>query len=368
MRTTETISTSTLQQRMNRGESFAVFDIRSKNAFQNWLIQGNSLQGVNVPYYDFKENEVNDTLLRNDTTVIFLPFADDTQDKMMERLSQKGYRIMELLGGWQEWSNFYMTSTVIKSPEMKLIQVHRLATGCLSYILITGQQCAVIDPSIHVDQYLSMADREHAKVTHILETHVHADHLSGAPELLRRTSARYMISHADIHRHALDIERLKRGTIHIGSTDIHVMILDTEGETRGNSLFVIDQAILSGDTISVGEVGIPDMPGVAKEWAEKLFNTVFRDVSGLSDDLLILPAHFADIQAVNRSGYVGAVLADLRLGSEAMTRVSLTHFSQRPKDFVAALHPISDDIKEMNLGLKNFDLVQGLAAEREVRA
>ncbi len=365
----EPISVQNMWERMSQGQSYVLLDIRGKSAFQNWQIKGMSLQGVNVPYFDFKELEVNDQMIPQHSHVVLVSQYDDAATKIAKRLLDKGYRVSYLEGGPFAWDDFYLQCTILTNSKMKLIQINRLATGCLSHCIITANQVIVVDPSRHIEQYLAIADRENAKITHVIDTHVHTDHVSGAPDLLRRTGAEYYMAYSEIHRHDVPIHWLRRGTMHVGSIDIRAIILDTEGETRGNTLLVAgSDCLLSGDAITVGEVGIADLPGSAQEWADKLFNTVLREIKSMSDDMIVLPAHYSDIQAVNAGGYIGAVLGDLRLGAEAMARVKILTFANRPKDFVAAMHPISEDIKEVNVGLQTADAARAESLEQSVRA
>ncbi len=364
----EAITVQSMLQRMSRGEAFTILDIRSKSEFQNWQLKGMSLQGVNIPYFDFKENEVNDRLLPETSHVVLISVYDRAVERVASVLQRKGYRVSHLQGGPFEWDDFYIETTIFVNPRMKLMQIHRLASGCLSYVLITANQAIIVDPSRHIEQYLTIAEREHAKITYIIDTHVHTDHISGALALLSRTNARYLIAHGEVRQSELPVHFLKQGTMHIGSIDLHVMILDTEGETGGSTLFVVENLVmLSGDVLTVGEVGIADLQGSAQEWADKLFNVVLRELKNLSDDVVVLPAHFADIQAVNAGGYVGAVLGDLRLGAEAMARSKVLTFFDRPKGFVAALHPVSEEIRDVNLGVQSADRTQAEYLERDIR-
>ncbi|PWI58299.1 MBL fold metallo-hydrolase [Sulfoacidibacillus thermotolerans] len=364
----EAVTVQSMLQRMARGESFTVLDIRSKTDFQNWQLKGMSLQAVNVPYFDFKENEVNDRLLPEWSHIVLVSMYDPAAERVAAVLQDKGYKVSYLEGGPFEWDDFYVESVILVHPKMKLIQVHRLATGCLSYVLITAKQAIVVDPSRHIEQYLAIAEREHSQITHVIDTHVHTDHVSGALSLLSRTHAKYLVAHGEVRQSDLPVELLKRGTMHVGSLDIHVMILDTEGEVGGSTLLVVENTfMLSGDTVIVGEVGIADLQGSAQEWAEKIFNVVLREVKYLSDDVLVLPAHFADVQAVNAGGYIGAVLGDVRLGAEAMGHSRVLNFTHRPKGFVAALHPFSQEIRDLNLGVIAADVTRQEYLERDLR-
>ncbi|MCY0875769.1 MAG: MBL fold metallo-hydrolase [Firmicutes bacterium] len=358
-----------VKERMARGETFGFIDVQDKGSFQNWQVKGMTLQAVNVPYFDFKENEVNDELLPENCCIVMISPQSATAKRVRSRFEDKGYDVVNLSGGRTVWHDFYLESVILTSSEVKLTQFHRLGTGCLSYFLVSGHEAIVVDPSRHIEQYLEAAARENVKITHVIDTHIHADHISGAQALLRETSADYLVAHSELHAHHLPVVRMHQGTtLHLSGMDMRVTILDTEGETQGNSLLEFDkQFVLSGDAIALGEVGIPDLTGNAQEWAEKLFNTVLRDVKHLPDDTLILPAHFGDIQAVNAGGYVGALLGDVRLGAQANATKNVLTFSSRPLGFVASLPKASDDIRQINAGLATLDGVIAADLELDLR-
>jgi len=175
------------------------------------------------------------------------------------------------------------------------------ATGCAAYLLGCGTlgQCAVVDAHIEdVDEYITFAHSKGMKITHVIDTHIHADHYSGGPKLARRTGARYCLHEsADVD---LPFEALRDGgEIELGNTRIKV--LHTPGHTPESiSLTVTDLRrgpepwfVLTGDTLFVGAVGRPDLPGQAKMNAEELYNSIHTKLLTLSDQLEIYPAHFA---------------------------------------------------------------------------
>jgi glyoxylase-like metal-dependent hydrolase (beta-lactamase superfamily II)/rhodanese-related sulfurtransferase len=354
-----------MYDRMRKGESFFIVDVRSHAEFQDWRIQGQTLQAINIPYFEFREDEINDELIPEGTHVVIVSSEEKASENVAQHMLAKGYEVSFLKGGIQSLLNFYVQSNVVEEPRMKLIQVNRVAKGCLSYVIVSGKQVCIVDPAMHIEQYLEIADREHAKITHIIDTHIHSDHISGAKELKNRTQAEYFVPNSAVEDIKIPCTRLKEGTLHVGAIDIRTMYFPIEGRTMGASaaLVVNNRFLLSGDSIVVGEVGIPDLPGKAQEWAEKLFNTFLRRVKNLDDDVLVLPAHYADIQAINAGGYVGAWLGDLRLGAEAMAKNTKLTFRKRVDGAVAGLHPNFQEISDINRGY--LEVTEGKANELE---
>jgi len=354
---------------MSCGETFVLLDIRTMAEYQSWLIKGQTLSAINVPFYDPREREVNDSLMPQRSCVVLVQTDSPSALKMADILVDKGYEVVSFAAR-DVWTDLYTQATMVEDATFKLTQFHRLSTGCLSYVLVTGKQAIVVDPTRHVNLYLDCVEREHARITHIIDTHVHGDHISGARALLGETAATYHLAHSELKRHELEVTSLSKGTLRIGAVELRTIILDTEGETQGNSLLEVDgRVVLSGNAIMVGEVGIPDLPGNAREWAEKLFNTVLREIKHLADETLILPAHFAAIQAVNSGGYVGALLGDLRLGAQAMAmnKTTTMSFTRHPGHFVSTLPRVSDQIRRINAGLGSLDGFSAAVLEDEAR-
>lgn len=171
--------------------------------------------------------------------------------------------------------------------------------GCASYIVGGAGVCAVIDPRWDaVPQYMGLAGRQELKITHIIETHTHADHVSGASRLAERTGALVYI-HREAqtsypHQDVDDGDELAVGPARI-------MVMHTPGHSLDSiSLLVRDAEgsdlprLLSGDTIFVGEVGRPDLHGVeAAGLAEMLYASLHERVLQLEDHVEVFPGHLA---------------------------------------------------------------------------
>ena len=178
---------------------------------------------------------------------------------------------------------------------------YRYETGCASYLFgcATLGKCAVVDPREgEIDEYVAFADAKGMRITHVLETHVHADHRSGGRALAQRINAAYCL-----HRLAevdFPFEPLDDGQeIELGNT--RVRVLHTPGHTPESVCYVVTDGrrgpdpwfVLTGDTLFVGAVGRPDLPGRARENAAQLFDSVHGKLLELPDALEVYPGHFS---------------------------------------------------------------------------
>ena len=178
-------------------------------------------------------------------------------------------------------------------------------TACASYLLgcKTHSQFAVVDPHVDlVDEYVALADAQGIPIVAVLETHVQADHVSGLPELVRRTGATaYLPAGAGVefeHRPLADGESLT-----LGNTEIRA--LATPGHAVAHHAYVVtdhtrgDEAwfVLSGDALLVGDAGRPDLHAGGEHSVEEMARTLYRSLTerllALPDHLLLYPAHYS---------------------------------------------------------------------------
>ena len=169
--------------------------------------------------------------------------------------------------------------------------------GCLSYLIGCGQAGAaiVVDPARdRIDEYLRLARRKGVKITHILETHTHADHISGNRELAELTQAPILL-----HRESRAV--FEHGTVEDGDAirigSVGLKVLHTPGHTPDSiCVLVTDHGrgeepwfVLTGDTIFIGDVGRPDLGGA--QAAGALFDSLQRTILTLDDSVEVYPAH-----------------------------------------------------------------------------
>lgn len=352
-----TITASEVLDKMNQGEDLLILDVRNEDDYNDWKIEGQKITSINVPYFDFLDDEnVADDRLSKDTQIITVCAKGGSSEYVAELLEGKGYKVASLEGGMKAWSQVYNDVLVYQDDQMKLYQIIRPAKGCLSYMVISEGEAAIVDPNRHLEVYLELAEREGATVKHILDSHLHADHISGGPALAEKTGAEYYITRSDLQGTPpypyKPLEEHKH--IQFGNVEVEVLAIQTPGHTPGSVSFLVNNRfMLSGDTIFVGGLGRPDLGGKAQEWAEMLYDTVFEKLSSLADDILVLPAHYADIQEMNENGIVGALLGDIRKSNRAMQEIPKEKFTEIVAGSAQMQTPPNfDTIIEVNKGLK----------------
>ena len=284
-----------LHSKINRGDDVFILDVRNTDDYSDWRIEGKTVESINIPYFDFLEDDVaakHAESLPKDKEIVVVCAKGGSSEFIVEMLVAKGLQVFSLEGGMLAWSQFYHPTTVYFDDNMKLIQVNRLSKGCLAYMVISEGMAMVVDPNRNVDEYTRIAEKNNAQIVHVMDTHLHADHISGGPDLAKQTGATYYISSGEAKGSQLTFEPLEsHKTIKFGEVEVEVLTVPTPGHTPGSTSFFINKKFLiSGDTVFVGGLGRPDLGGKAKEWANDLFDTVFVKLAEMSDDVMVLPA------------------------------------------------------------------------------
>jgi hydroxyacylglutathione hydrolase len=174
-------------------------------------------------------------------------------------------------------------------------------TGCAAYLFGCGSlgKCALVDAHEEdIDTYLGFAASKGMRITHVLDTHVHADHRSGGAALAQKAGAAYYLhGSADV---SVSFEPMRDGQeLELGNTRIRV--LHTPGHTPESVCLVVTDLrrgndpwfVLTGDTLFVGAVGRPDLPGRARENAAELYDSIHQKLLTLPNELEVFPGHFA---------------------------------------------------------------------------
>ena len=183
------------------------------------------------------------------------------------------------------------------------MKIEQLYTGCLAqgaYYIESEGEVAIIDPLRETQQYIDKAKSNNSKIKYILETHFHADFVSGHVDLAKKTGATIVFgpnatTDYDIHS-AKDGEELKLGKLTI-------KVLHTPGHTLESTTYLLkdenrkDHAIFSGDTLFLGDVGRPDLAIKSdltkNDLAEMLYKSLREKIMPLADNVIVYPAHGA---------------------------------------------------------------------------
>lgn len=213
-------------------------------------------------------------------------------------LIDSGFDALSLAGGIMAWTHVLIAREIAPPAEFdRLVQFDRIAKGSLSYLLIAGGEAIVIDPPRHFADIEHAAQASGARIVAILDTHVHADYISGGPAMADKNAAPYYLHPADNFYPydgtpgKLNIEPISDGfLIKVGGQTVKAV--HTPGHTEGSACFIAGDAAFTGDFLFIASIGRPDLAGKTEEWSVELLKSIERAIQEWPDTLRILPAHY----------------------------------------------------------------------------
>lgn len=321
-----------------------VLDIRSEQDYVSWSIPGSVHVDAGDRLWAGDADVVDQLGLPAGVPVVAVCNAGNTSAIATEQLRKRGIEAYSLTGGMTAWSLAWDAVEIpLPESDTTLLQVRRLGKGCLSYVAASAGEAAVIDPSLAAETYLQIAEQHGWTITWVLETHVHADHLSRARELARQAGAILGLPPQQrVHFPFHPIDPGKR--IRIGHGDLEA--IPTPGHTLESTTYRLGgQALFTGDTLLLNSVGRPDLEADAKEArtrAALLYRSLKR-LSALPGSLLVLPGH-ADTISLDRQP-LGRPLVEvipslelLKLSETAFVDEVLTRIPPAPPNHHEIVH------------------------------
>lgn len=272
-----------------------VLDVRKVEDRAEWAIPGS----IHIDAYEALKAGDPDALaganIARDTPVVTVCGAGKVSLVAMELLKERGYDARSLTGGMKAWSLAWNSAEVpVPGSAAIVIQVRRTGKGCLSYLIGNSDEAVVIDAALPPAVYQELAAEQGWTITRVLDTHVHADHLSRSRLLAEQTGATLHLPEQD--RVSYPFMPIRDGeTLPIGSSRLTPM--RTVGHTLESTSYLLDdRAIFTGDTLFLAGVGRPDLeasPEQARERARLLYASLAR-LMALPPETIILPGHTSE--------------------------------------------------------------------------
>ena len=343
------ITSDELKTKVEAGDRLVVVDIREAEAFANWHIPGaRNLPVIRAIWANDPEPlRSRASELPADQPIVLVCNEGVSSRKAAAVLEPLGFDVASLAGGMRGWSHVHSEARVVLTahPDACFIQIRRNGKGCLSYLLGSGQVAAVVDPALDESIYTDIAKRQGLEITHVLETHVHADHISRGRALSAATGAPLLLP--PNQRVTFDYAAVTDGQeIRIG--ELRIRAISTPGHTGESTCYLVgDEALLTGDTLFVDSVGRPDLEGGdagAEAGARALYDSLHERILALPDDVVIYPAHtaagigFDGVPVAARLGDVKSSVELLRVEEPTFVRKTLAALGPKPPSFQAIIN------------------------------
>ena len=275
-------------------------------------------------------------------------------EMLVEMLAAEGRGSVSLEGGMEAWSRLLVVVPLEidtgPADGIGIWQILRPAKGCLSYVLgVPGAGAVVVDPARFVDPYLDLLDAAGMRLEAVVDTHLHADHISGGPALAAAAGAPYLLPAGDLPGGGPGGE--PEPTLRLDQArSIELLTLHLPGHTPGTTAVVVaGVALAAGDTLFLGGVGRPDLTGQADPLARELFKSIHERLACMPDDMLLLPAHWSRPGEIGPGGTVTARLGQV-LQRDLLTTLEVDRFVEQVVGSLAPAPATYDRIREVNAG------------------
>ncbi|RLM67404.1 MBL fold metallo-hydrolase [Halorubrum sp. Atlit-8R] len=360
----DSVDPDSLKGRIDAGEDVTILDARMRSDYEEWRIDGETVTSINVPYFEFLDDEIDDEVLDripDDREVTVLCAKGGASEYVAGTLAERGYDVDHLEDGMNGWASIYDAVEVERYDGAgTLLQYQRPSSGCLGYLLYDGGEAAIIDPlRAFTDRYLDDADDLGVELKYAIDTHVHADHISGVRDLDAR-GVEGVIPAAAVDRgvtYADELTTADDGDA-FAAGDATVEAVYTPGHTTGMTSYLVDGSLLAtGDGLFVESVARPDLEEGdegAPDAARLLYESLQERVLTLPDDTLVGGAHFSDAAVPADDGTYTAPIGDLVEEMDALTMdeddfvdLVLADMPPRPANY--------EDIIATNLGQNAVD-------------
>ena len=322
------IKPSELKKKMDDGDDFIILDVRTKQEHDMWSISYDKYQDSTLIPVDTLMSADSLKKLPKDKEIIAYCAHGQRSSFAAMALSSMGYNVRTVEGGIAEWSNLYdVTNLEIESTiPLRIWQIRRISKGCMSYIIESTKDktAVVLDPTCSIDTVIDdLISRYQLTILSVIDTHMHADHLSGATKIAYKYKAqlnissveKYILEEIPAENHSL-IKRIHEGDkIRVGD-GFYLEAVHSPGHTEGSMSFTLNVNntlrensrkldnknnlpnhslfIFTGDTIFVNGVGRPDLHNRAQEYTANLYQTYQNKLFSLPDDTVVLPSHYSE--------------------------------------------------------------------------
>ena len=357
------IDPSTLKEQIDSEEGVTILDVRATSEYEEWAIDDPSVTVENIPYFELLDgiDEADLERIPEGDPLVVVCAKGGSSEYIAGLLAEEGRDAVNLADGMNGWASIYESVEVegYDGPGT-VYQYQRPSSGCLGYLVVDGDEAAVIDPlRAFTDRYLQDAEELGADLVYALDTHIHADHVSGIRELddegvtgvVPENAVDRGVTYADDLETAADGDEFTVG-------DATIEAVYTPGHTTGMTSYLVGDSLLAtGDGLFVESVARPDLEegdDGAPDAARTLYDSLQNRILALDDDVIVGGAHFSDAATPADDGTYTARIGDLvdemdalTMEKEAFVDLVLSDMPPRPANY--------EDIIATNLGQEAVD-------------
>jgi glyoxylase-like metal-dependent hydrolase (beta-lactamase superfamily II)/rhodanese-related sulfurtransferase len=354
MSETSFIDSNTLSHWLESGKQVTVLDIRPKDQREEWKIPGSVYVDAYKRLNEGDPSVLDEVSIPHNVPVVTVCAAGRTSQIAARELRKKGIEAYSLENGMRGWSLAW-NKAILNFKGYQIIQLRRTGKGCLSYIISSEGEAIIVDASLPIEVYENILQENNWQLKAVMETHIHADHLSRSKQVADKFHVPLMLPVPNKVQFAF--EKLADNEIVTpGKTSIKVIA--TPGHTIESVCFLInDEVLLSGDTIFTNAIGRPDLKADEKEAKERaaLLYDSLQKLQQLKEGIIVLPAH-ASFPVDFNGKPINATLAEikknvplLRFNKENFVKNILDKLPPPPANYLSIVEKnLSGDVSDVN--------------------
>ncbi|NWG38277.1 MBL fold metallo-hydrolase [Nitrososphaera sp.] len=294
------IDAAKLKEKLDSGEDVFILDVRTPEEYDAWRLSYDKHDKTPLIPIDrlFTSQKMIAEQIPKDKEIITLCAHGNRSMMAAQMLSRMGYKVKSVRGGMVAWNQVYDVAEVQQADAARVWQLRRVSKGCMSYVIAVGNEATVIDSTSDLESsVLKLVQDNGLEITNVVDTHMHADHVSGFSAIVKATGAQGYLGAKEGYEL---LEDVKVSLIDDGhkiplGDGVSLEAIHAPGHTDGSMCFALKAGektfLFTGDTLFVNGVGRPDLRDKADEFAGKLYDT-YQKILKLPDDTVILPAHF----------------------------------------------------------------------------
>lgn len=348
------IDTNTLRTWLESGKDVSILDIRPIQERTEWFIPGS----IYLNAYDELKANNPDALqglqLDKKVPVVTICAGGKTSVIAAGLLQEQGFEAYSLQDGMKGWSLSWNTAK-LSFPDFEITQFRRTGKGCLSYIIASNKKAIVVDASLPIEAYQELLQKEGLTLKYVIETHIHADHLSRSKQLAENSNTTlHLPAPNKVHFDFVPVDDTT--VFQIGN--ISIKAIRTPGHTLESTCYLVDDKILlTGDTLFINGVGRPDLKANNDEAIQKskMLYQSLQKLLVLDEKIIVLPAHTSQpvefdnipIQTTIRS--IKQNVGMLKLSEEGFINTILQRIPPTPANYLSIIEQnIKGDFSDIN--------------------
>ncbi|NKE35454.1 MBL fold metallo-hydrolase [Natronococcus sp. JC468] len=294
-----TLTADRLAELQDGDEEFALVDTRPEDSYDSWHVPG----ALHFPFGPDEELdgrlEEFEELVGDTERVITICAKGLSSGNLATQLESAtdAYAVETVDGGMKGWSGVYDTVEIEGTGDARIVQIQRRAKGCLGYVVGCGEtgEAVVVDPTADTDEFTVAAEEAGLSVVGVIDTHVHADHVSGGRQLADELEVPYYLSERATERDVeFEYDALERNEV-LAVGERELKAIASPGHTSEMiNVLVDDRALLTADTLHVDSTGRTELEfseDEGEEGARMLYETLHRTILAEPEGIVVLPGH-----------------------------------------------------------------------------